>query len=397
MKDRYYIFFREIPKEFKKNEKIIVGAIEFSNIQSFIFGSVNVFSEKGQIKSRSEYVKRSTEAIFTRLRSEIKCRYKLRLLSVSSGKLMFAVSSRFGTKKLESLLKEIQRNIYAGTEGGLQPFYGFCEACVALYEKNSDKKDAIAELRIRVNANKYNCKNLLNFPMEEYACGEFRYESVSENRNGETVVKDKSFAALKMDLDNLGDFFARICELDVRRYVGEALTKLLDEAVKATKNVFPIFVGGDDIFVLLENENACVTAYELYSNIAKRIDGSKELVLYRDVFGISAGLSILRRDLGGVPLLYYSELVEQELDKAKSVKGKNAISFSSVVLTWQQLSVLKKVMEKHFAQIVSGLDENQKLVILSRARELSKRILWFNRYSKEKIVTREEERVLESI
>lgn len=393
MKDAKYLYFREIPKEFKKNEKLIVGLLEFSGIQSFIFGAVNVYSEKEEIKARSEYVSRASLKIYEMLSREIKSRYKLRALTMSGAKLMVAVSPSFKVKRLEEIFSRVQRIVYAETEGALEAYFGICTACVS--EKENKNTDFSAEryLRLLVNDNKYSCRNLVNFPMENYRLGELDFLNFLRKYNLGKPRKEESFAALKMDLDNLGSFFTDIRETDVRIKTGRALERILEGAVKSTEGVFPVFVGGDDIFVLIESENFYTVAAKLYENIKCGIFGAEELVHYRSSFGISAGMTILRRDLGGVLVFYYSDLCETELENAKHQKGKNVLSFDSVIVSWEQISLIGRIMEENFDDIISGLDINQKLIVLSRVRELCKKMIGDCRI----FLSREEEKSLESI
>lgn len=393
MKDSKYLYFREIPKEFKKNEKLIVGLLEFSGIQSFIFGAVNVYSNKEEIKARSEYVSSASLKIYEILDRQIKSRYKLRALTMSGGKLMIAVSPSFKIKRLEELFSRVQRIVYAETEGALQAYFGICTALVSTSENQCADFSAEGYLRLLVNENKYCCKNLVDFPMEEYCLNELSFPYLLQERNIDNCGKSKGFAALKMDLDNLGSFFADIRETDVRIETGKALERILEKAVKETADVFPVFVGGDDIFVLIESENFYTVAARLYENIRRGIFDSEALFHYRESFGISAGMSLLRQDLGGFLLFYYSDLCERELENAKCQKGKNVLSFSSVIVSWKQISVIGRVVEENYDRIVAGLDPNQKLVVLSRVRELCKRIIGNCRMD----ISKEEERSLESI
>jgi len=95
--------------------------------------------------------------------------------------------------------------------------------------------------------------------------------------------------------------------------------------------------------------------------------------------------------------LYYFESSEEQLEKAKNVKGKNAISIEGTLLSWQQLLILSEVFERNRKEILEGLEPEQKVTIETNVRELKTRVLNLNRWSDKKIMTSEEEKIVGSI
>lgn len=397
MRDKSYLTFKEIPKGFKNREKLIVAQYEFSGIQSFIFGSINVNSTQQQIKARSEYIVFSTEKCLEYLERELGKRSGLRVLLKSGGKLMVALSHRRQLNKLEEISDKLQRIVYAETAGKLQLYYAFAPACVLCGKSILKEQDVISNIRLLINKNKYHCTNILDFDFKDYCGTEFSFSEFSLKYNNSYNSGETFFAALKLDLDNLGDFFARIHDTDVRKKTGDALAEVLETAVGSVKAVLPIFVGGDDIFVVLKNEEHIVATYKLYQAIKKGIENTEALAAYRELFGMSAGLCIIRNDLGKVPLFYYFDLAEEQLEKAKSISGKNVVSIENTVVSWQQIEVLSRIMENKGEEIISALDKNQRLIVFSNLRELKSRIIGFNRNSDEKFLSREEETLIERI
>lgn len=397
MKEKSYLTFSEIPKDFKNKEKVIVAQYEFSGIQSFIFGAINVNSTQQQIKSRSEYIVFATEKCLEYLLRELGKRSGLRVILKSGGKLTVALSHRIKSEHLKAISDKLQRIIYAETNGKLQLYYAFMPACVLSGKTILKKEDVISKIRLLINKNKYHCNNILDFNLDEYCGTEFMFSDFAKKYQNCDNPNESYFAALKLDLDNLGDFFAGIRDSDVRKKTGDALAMVLENAVASVETVLPIFVGGDDIFVVLKNEQHIVSTYKLYDAIKKGIENSPSLEAYRGLFGMSAGLCIIRNDLGKVPLFYYFDVAEDQLEKAKSISGKNVVAIEGTVISWQQLEILSRVMEEKGEDIVLALDKNQRLVVLSNLRELKSRIIAFNRNSNEKFLGREEEALIERI
>lgn len=395
MKQKFYIPFKVIPKGFKKREKLKVISFEFSGIQSFIFGSLDTDSTPDEIRVRSEYVVYATEKVLERLISLLPKKSNVRVISMSSGKLMAAVSKRIDEQKLIEASDEIQRIIYSETEGRLQVCYGVLEASVTSKYPLKPEEDAKSRLRLLINQNKYLCKNLLHFPFDEYKDESFsliRFEEISKKSKND---REDFFASLKLDFDNLGDFFANIEQLDIRQSTSKALAHVIESAVAATEGLFPVFVGGDDIFLLLKDCNYPLIINTLYSKLRYGIENTPELSPYRPIFGISGGMSLIRNDLGKIPLFYYSDLAEAQLEKAKASKEKNCISINGKLLTWTQISALAEVTGENMDIILEGLDENRKLIILSNTAELKNRIMRL--IKSEKIPKGKEVSQLESI
>ncbi len=395
MKQKHYISFSEIPADFKAREKLRVISFEFSGIQSFIFGSVDTKSTPEQIQTRSQYVIFATELILKKLTALLPKKSCPRVLTLSSGKLMLAVSKKVKEKELFAEADRLQRIIYTETDGRLQVYYAVAEVCVTDKYPLSKDEDASSYMRILINKNKYLCKNLIGFPFSEYRDEDFSF-SAFEKRSSHGSDSDKSFfASLKLDLDNLGDFFAGIGQLDKKKQTSAALARVIEGAVESTDGIFPIFVGGDDIFVLLKSCNYPLTVSSLYKKIKDGISRTEELSLYRSIFGISAGLAVIRNDLGSVPLFYYSDLAEKQLECVKSTRTKNAVAIGERIISWEQLCALAEYTKDDMDNILDGLDKNQRLVILSNVGELKSRIL---RLSKSKIIRkRKEESLIESI
>ena len=391
MKTEGYIIFEKRPKSLKVGTQFMAIQYEFSGIQSFIFGNSNMKSTSAEIRAKSAFVSDATESMKKWIQKKIGLFAGFQVLSQSSGKLICGVSKHVGMKKILALSNELQRIIYMKTAGKLEMFYGVITAEVTDNYQMALRENAMSMLTLKVNENKFHCTNVIGLQL----CETHSFEGNAYD--GGVHMDEGMWMAVKLDLDNLGSFFQQIIEIDKRRNASNALARVLENVFCHQEKIVPIFVGGDDLFAVVKMEGYLSTISRIFQNIKEGIKKEHDLELYKKVWGISGGSALIRNDLGNVPLLYYFESSEEQLEKAKNVKGKNAISIEGTLLSWQQLLILSEVFERNRKEILEGLEPEQKVTIETNVRELKTRVLNLNRWSDKKIMTSEEEKIVGSI
>lgn len=397
MKTNGYITFEEQSFGLKDGKKLILVQYEFSGIQSFIFGDADIHSTREQIQERSEYVVRLTDEMKHWLEKKFGVLSQFRVLSQSSGKLICSFSKWTSMEQVVNISDELQRIIYVATKGKLEMYYGITSAGVTSDKRKVQDKNAISELSLNVNKNKFHCTNILGVNMEQDVNSRFVFQENQQTNQLEGLGNNEMWMAIKFDLDNLGSFFQQVMELDKRKKASEVLAEVLNQAFVGVDDVIPIFIGGDDIFAIAKRTNYLSVVKQMYQNIRNGIYQKQELELYRENFGISGGCSLIRNDLGNVPLLYYFESSEEQLMKAKGVSGKNVLAVEDMVMDWEQLQTVATIFEKHRKYIENELDENQKMTLEINIGVLRSRMLNLNKWSKKKIMTSEEERIIYGI
>lgn len=390
------IVFNSIPANFKRHERVYVIQYEFSGIQSFIFGDVTLSSTREEIASRSEFVQMATEQMERWLSSRFTGWAKFRVLSRSSGKLICAVSHWTKEKKIISLSEEIQRILYASTDGRLEMFYAYCEAKVVGSDEHEKYENAMSILAVGVNKNKFHCINTLGVNIDCDKKEEFT-PGLSGSKGGSIKTTNDIMVAIKFDLDNLGSFFQKIFAFDERKAASECLADVLNGAFVGIPDVSPLFIGGDDIFAIAKLDTYFMSVTQMYKNIVKGIMSYKELQEYQECFGISGGISFIRNDLGSIPLVYYFEQSEDKLIKAKSVFGKNVVSVSNCIITWEQLEMLSSILARKHAAVFGGLSDQQTMNMYFNVLELKSRLLRVHKNTGRKLLTKEEEKSVYSI
>lgn len=91
-------------------------------------------------------------------------------------------------------------------------------------------------------------------------------------------------------------------------------------------SIYTIFAGGDDLF-LIGPWNQIIRLSELISNKIKELGG------YNEEVHISIGISLAS---SSVPVYQLADKAEEELEKAKKISGKNAVTVFGKTLIWDE-------------------------------------------------------------
>ncbi len=177
------------------------------------------------------------------------------------------------------------------------------------------------------------------------------------DNNGELLGKNY-LAILKADIDNLGEIFIRGFNhekneatfsriLYLSRMIDYFFTNILMNFIK-DKNVYTVFAGGDDLFLIGHYEDIIKT----YKWIVEEL---KEYTK-NDDFHLSAGINLSRAN---VPIPLMAEFAEDELDRAKAIdSGKNAITIFGVTLKNSEFLEMLKYLQ-FFEELYQNLNKVQ--------------------------------------
>ena len=168
-----------------------------------------------------------------------------------------------------------------------------------------------------------------------------------------TKLGDNKLAYLKMDVDNLGRIFSGLSAPE-KGHRGVSLSRIrtlsnrldlffsgytvnyLREFDKSGEYLYPVFVGGDDLFII----GSWNRVIELAQDIRERF---REYTGRNPLFTISAGVSFFRSDY---PVIRASRDVEEELDRAKKFvyreeekPSKDKVCTLGETLQWKEYDV----------------------------------------------------------
>ncbi|PMQ01615.1 MAG: type III-A CRISPR-associated protein Cas10/Csm1 [Dictyoglomus sp. NZ13-RE01] len=212
-----------------------------------------------------------------------------------------------------------------------------------------------------------------NFIPHGFLLGSFNivennFEKIAD-KNIKENYGDKKLAYLKMDADNMGSIFKKLADIE-RNREGLSLTrygvlsrrielffgKYVLELIKNNDKFYPVYIGGDDLFI--------IGTYDDINNLAKEIQKRyKEYTGHANIFTISAGIYYLPYNF---PLIRGAHIVEGALEKAKNFKypeeekpTKGKICVEGEVLTYIEFSEALSIADKLTESILNKSEKNK--------------------------------------
>ncbi len=220
-------------------------------------------------------------------------------------------------------------------------------------------KNMLAELEQKANEVSHN-KDGYIAPKENNIIDFFSLSRFAKRRTG-----TQKLAVLKLDIDNLGSYFATQGDRKATRQLSAAfhwffqtrLYELLDEPVGTDgehyqENLYIIFSGGDDGFLV----GAWDAVFDFSSRLQHEFSAFQE-ALRQEVdmgeFGkkpitLSAGLVLIDEHF---PVLRFGEIAEEALHTAKSRKGKNSITVFGEAIGWEDFDRVI-TFKDHFVKLL---------------------------------------------
>jgi CRISPR-associated protein Csm1 len=218
--------------------------------------------------------------------------------------------------------------------------------------------------------------------------GDFRKlagkEDETENHSSDEAEKvgDTRLGYLKMDVDNLGRIFAELVQKEKERserrrttalsryralsrrielffggYVVNLLTDNKNKSNDASSRTlfYPVFSGGDDLFVIGRWDNIVNLAEEIRNKFAEYTNHSKRITL-------SGGIALFPYNF---PVIRASHMVEEGLEQAKNLSYpedwedpswiyKDKVGILGEVLSWKEHQLMKELYEELAAGVKEG-------------------------------------------
>ena len=168
-------------------------------------------------------------------------------------------------------------------------------------------------------------------------------------------------AILKLDVDNLGQKFGNQEGEDKAKQLSQSFSDFFDRELytiykndcfclsgqpeKFEANIYPIFAGGDDCFII-----GAWDAVLCFAETLQRIFEDN----FKGEHTVSSGIVIISPTL---PVKSFSEMAEDALVKAKS-DGKNKISFFDLCFSWEDYRYILK-FSRELRQLMEEQDINR--------------------------------------
>lgn len=338
------LYFKNIPNIYTLNEEVYLLGMDISGIQKYIF---NITENKGSLK---ETKKRSLEIsdLTKYLYNSIDDIYHLdesQIISLNSGKIIFILKKDIDINELLEVFNNLQRDVYLTYRGELNMYFGYVKANIT-NEKYQAQQTAYHSLLRDIQLRKRQSFNLLNYDHTT----EFNKINLKiALKDGQLIddlvnddYKHQYVTGIKFDFDNLGAYFGKIGQSDEILKVSKIIKKKIEEVLNHTENIYKVFSGGDDIFVL-------VNFYQTFEQLTKIKEDLEKS--FRDLdyeFGISAGVVVFKKQIS---IIYYGEKLEEALAHAKS-SGKNGVSIEGHFFKWQDIISMKKYLNKTMSKLI---------------------------------------------
>ena len=338
--------FETLPKGLPFGKKITYCLVDISGIQSYIFSAMDRHTTPEVIRSRSGFVEQLALTLGDRLRAFFPG--KLLLDSPVGGNLLCVFHPSVDKAALQVQLESLQRAVFASTQGKLTFFFAFCDAkCIPENRFRPEKMvHAGTHLAQLLEQEKFRPLNLLKTDMQQEKDTGLT-PPISPSADPEMKADQ---AVVKLDLDNLGDFFRNITAFDRRNRISTSLNRSIKTCLEADSRITPVFAGGDDIFFLCPLTEFLPVVASFYTQLRQTLAADPELAEYeRKHFGISAGISVGLKN-NRVCLLSYWEESEQALHLAKTRDGKNCVYLQLPMaqphLRWEDLLDLAAIYSR---------------------------------------------------
>jgi CRISPR/Cas system-associated protein Cas10 (large subunit of type III CRISPR-Cas system) len=238
----------------------------------------------------------------------------------------------------------------------------------AVFKINEDSFDIAGySLRLQREANpEYPFAGTIINAMPQNGGGILEFDKIAEKAQARNV--DDKLAALKIDVDNLGILFRnrtkeqyKVLSQGVQDFFAKTLyTNVLKEHIDSG-DVYPVFAGGDDCFLIGTWDKILKLANEIQQKFNTfQIELCKKVGI-KDAITISAGVVICNPKY---PLTRMAETAENALELAKEY-GKNRVCLFGEVLKWVEFNNAESLAHTLKKLI---LEEGESRALLERIR-----------------------------
>lgn len=189
-------------------------------------------------------------------------------------------------------------------------------------------------------------------------------EALEFKEIAELSIGDSKLAALKLDVDNLGSLFRDRTEDDYKK-LSNALKDFFDENLlqlikdlKMQQNIYIVFSGGDDCFLIGTWEKVlelAITLRQKFDEFQRNLK-TKIISLPEEDITFSAGIIVFQSHF---PMLQLAEEVEDALSASKRADKKNSVTIFGKSLTWKEFEKAQE-LSKTVETLINNLDERNR-------------------------------------
>ena len=343
---------------------------DISGIQSFIF---NVPSDGAAraLKSRSVFVQNISEECLNKLK-DFFINEDVKELYNGGGNFYLEIGTNQSKVEIDEKIQEISKGYL---KKDIFPY-------IEYIEKNTENiSDLLNEVNQKVQKAKMQrpiSYDLLDAkPVEISKIDVFKEKNINgqipkNDKNeplefskiAELSTGDSKLAALKLDVDNLGSLFRDRTEDEFKK-LSDALKDFFDgkllkliKDLKMQQNIYVVFSGGDDCFLIGTWEKVLELAFTLRRKFSDFQADLKETIisLPKEEITFSAGIVVFQPHF---PMLRLSVEVEEALSASKRAVNKNSVTVFGKSLTWEEFGKVQE-LSKTLEKLINNPDERNK-------------------------------------
>ncbi|MDR1975203.1 MAG: hypothetical protein LBQ31_11135 [Bacteroidales bacterium] len=378
---------------------------DISGIQSFIFNVPSEGAAKA-LKSRSIYVQNIADSCLKNLTDFFGNAGTVRELYNGGGNFYLEISTNKAVAEIEEKIRHISNDYL---QKDIYPY-------ISLIEKKTDNiSDLLDTVNKKVQLAKMQrpiCFDLLDanpVKVDEVDTNTIKgingqipngdFEWIAEKSEG-----DKKLAALKLDVDNLGSLFRGRTESDYKKLSKELKdffdSKLLQliKDLKMQQNIYVVFSGGDDCFLIGTWEKVFEMAVVLQKKFEEFQRNLKSQItsLPNSEITFSAGIIVFPPHY---PMVQLAAEVEDALSKSKRIITKNSVTVFGKTLRWKDFKEAR-ILFQTLADLIINKEESKSLLQIFRQvyplkKEMPK--VWRLKYYLRRNVEKINEEVLKKI
>jgi CRISPR-associated protein Csm1 len=359
---------------------------DISGIQPFIFNVPSEGAAKA-LKSRSIFVKNIADGCLEELKDFFEDGTVKELYN-GGGNFYLEITA---DKSAGELVEEIKRISDIYLESDIFPYIAFTEKKGSIGDllNEVNRKVQKAKMNRPLSFNLFDAKpvdvpevDINTVPGINGQVPDGDFEWIAEKSDG-----DHKLAAVKLDVDNLGSLFKDRTKEDYTT-LSKALTDFFDARLlqlisdlEMRQNIYAVFSGGDDCFLIGTWEKAFQLAIQLRQDFAdfQRDLKYKIMSLPKDDITFSAGIVVFTPHH---PMLRLAEEAEEALSASKSAGTKNSITVFGKTLTWTEFEQSQKLAAT-LADLINNKGESKSLLMIFRLIEPQKKEMpkvWWLKY-----------------
>ncbi|MDR1896383.1 MAG: hypothetical protein LBR10_06295 [Prevotellaceae bacterium] len=382
---------------------------DISGIQSFIFNVPSNGAARA-LKSRSIYVQKIADDCLKNLKDFFTGTDAVRELYNGGGNFYLEISTNKRVAEMEEKVKNISANYL---KKDIYPYISFVE------KKTNNISDSLDAVNKKIQLAKMQrpiCFDLLDAkPIQIEEIDIKAIDGINgqvPNGDFEWIAKhsegDEKLAALKLDVDNLGYLFRDRSENDYKTlskalkdfFDGELLQLIKD--LKMQQNIYCVFSGGDDCFLIGTWEKIFELAIRLRQKFAEFQRNLKSQVtsLPDTEITFSAGIIVFPSHY---PMVQLAVEVEDALNESKRATTKNSVTVFGKTLSWKDFDKARQ-LSATFIALINNPDEIKKesksllqifRLIYPQKKEIPK--VWELKYYLSRNVKKENKQVVQKI